>query len=97
MYSEIPASASDKRAWVAVFPFKGPAYGPRPDNESELPWRFRIRKFEVAKFFLDGNYDVHEEYLEKPEDHIADSKDSLRAVLERWPIDLTERANDYPI
>jgi hypothetical protein len=98
LYGELPASEPRLRAWVGIYPFKGSPYGPRDDNEDVLPWRYRVRKFEVDRKLIDGEYDIHEEELERKDDAIVDSEAALIHLLRRWPgLDLSEHPADYPI
>jgi hypothetical protein len=97
-YGELPASEPRLRAWVGLYPFKGSPYGPRDENEDTLPWRYRVRKFEVDRTLIEGGYDIHEEELERKEDAIVDSEAALIELLRRWPgLALSEVPGDYPI
>jgi hypothetical protein len=98
LFAELPASSPDRRAWLGIYPFKGTPFGARPDNSEFLPWRFRIRKFEVDRKLIDGNYDVHEEELLSSEHWIVETVGEVSTVISRWkPISLARHLDDYPI
>ena len=98
LYGEIPASEPRLRAWVGIYPFKGTPHGPRPGNADVLPWRYRVRKFEVDRKWIEGQFDVHEEELERQEDVVMGSEGQLLERLRRWPgLALSDRPGDYPI
>jgi len=57
-----------------------------------------VRKFEVDRKWIEGQFDVHEEELERQEDVVMGSEAQLLERLRRWPgLALSDRPGDYPI
>jgi hypothetical protein len=89
-FAEVAASRAGRRAWVGVYPFKhrGPEeywelvgrYG----DYGSVPWRYRVRRFEVEEVYIDGGYDVHEEELLDGRSVVVGSEEELERVLREW-------------
>lgn len=87
--AEIPASQSDHRAWIGVYPW------------TEKKPFYKIRYFEVSRHVLEQGYDIAEPDLLNSQRLTAHSSDELAAILMRWLTDLNVLVQpyfcDYPI
>lgn len=99
-YAELAASQPNRRAWLVISPFKYHEPGPPPGDYESLPWKYRVRCFEVDQVMIEGGYDVHEEEMYNLENAVVDNEHDLAALILKWlpdPTQLRPRPGDCPI
>ena len=72
--AEVPASQSNHRAWIGVYPLKG--------GRQEY-YVYRVRLFEVDEKYLEDDNDVWEETIKIKKDFIAEDEEDLINKLEK--------------
>jgi hypothetical protein len=108
--AELPPSAPELRAWVAVYPYLRGKHRCGPDADTAYRGignpSFDVYRFEARKSSLEAGYDVVGELINERraavenEEGFDKSVEDLERLLESWSIDpssLGALDDDYPL
>jgi hypothetical protein len=71
-------------AWVSVAAFKKDRAHLAPDRSPGVPWKYRVRYFEVPQWMMDQHLDIGPGQFLHNEQHVVDSLEEVDDLLDRF-------------